>query len=164
MSAMDLLSLTAHLPEIDLAAGDTLVAEGGTGCALWVLVAGELEVSKGSVQVNTITAPGSLVGEISVLLDVPYTATVRALTASRLRVAADGHALLDTDPRIARLVAMGLASRLNVVTHYFADLKRQYGDAPGLSMVGQVLSQLAQRQATPVRSGSLRDSAPDEID
>jgi CRP/FNR family cyclic AMP-dependent transcriptional regulator len=161
---MDLLSLTAHLPEITLEPGDTLVAEGGTGGALWVLLEGELEVSKGAVQVSTISAPGSLVGEISVLLDVPYTATVRALVASKLRVAADGRALLDMDPQVARLVAMGLASRLNVVTHYFADLKRQYGDAPGLSMVGDVLAQLAQRQAMPVRSGSLRDSMPGEID
>jgi CRP-like cAMP-binding protein len=161
---MDLLSLTAHLPEITLEPGDTLVAEGGAGGALWVLLEGELEVSKGAVQVSTITAPGSLVGEISVLLDVPYTATVRALAASKLRVAADGRALLDMDPQVARLVAMGLASRLNVVTHYFADLKRQYGDAPGLSMVGDVLAQLAQWQAMPVRSGSLRDSMPDEID
>ena len=42
---------------------------------------------------------------------------------------------------------MGLAERLNVVTTYLADLKQQCGDAPGISMVSDVLSQLAQRQA-----------------
>ena len=40
------------------------------------------------------------------------------------------------------MVAVGLAERLNVATSYLADLKVQYGDAPGLSMVSEVLSRL----------------------
>jgi CRP/FNR family cyclic AMP-dependent transcriptional regulator len=58
-------------------------------------------------------------------------------------------------------VAEGLAERLAFVTTYLADLKHQYGDAPGLAMVGQVLSELAQRQGPTARPGSLRDPDPD---
>ena len=56
---------------------------------------------------------------------------------------------------------MGLAERLNYVTGYLADLKCQYGDAPGLSMVETVLTRLAQRQDAPARSGSARDPDPE---
>ena len=68
--------------------------------------------------------------------------------------------MLASDPRITRLVAVGLAERLNFVTTYLADLKHQYGDAPGLSMVPEVLNQLAQRPAPMLRSGSARDPDP----
>jgi CRP-like cAMP-binding protein len=158
---IDMLRLASHLPEIELSAGDTLVEEGRAAGGLWVLVSGALEVRKGTVRVNTITRPGALIGEISVLLDTVYSATVRATETTRLRHAADGRALLASDPSITRLVAVGLAERLNFVTTYLADLKHQYGDAPGLSMVSDVLSQLAQRQAPAARPGSARDPDPD---
>ena len=58
-------------------------------------------------------------------------------------------------------VAIGLAERLNVVTTYLADLKHQYGDTPGLSMVSDVRSQLGQRQAPSARPGSARDPDPE---
>jgi hypothetical protein len=42
-----------------------------------------------------------------------------------------------------------------------ADLKQQYGDAPGLTMVSDVLNRLALRQTAPARPGSARDPQPD---
>jgi hypothetical protein len=78
-----------------------------------------------------------------------------------MRFAADGDALLSDDPAITKLVAVGLAERLNFVTTYLADLKHQYGDAPGLAMVSDVLNQLAQRQGAVARPGSARDPEPE---
>jgi CRP-like cAMP-binding protein len=155
-----MLTLSAHLPEVDYAPGDAVVREGGPSGSIWVLVSGALQVRKGDEVVNTITHPGAVVGEISVLLGTDHGATVEATEPSRLRVADDGHALLAGDPAITRLVAIGLADRLNVVTTYLADLKHQYADAPGLAMVSEVLAQLAQRQAPPARPGSARDPDP----
>ncbi len=157
----DMLKLSTHLPEVSLAPGEVLVAEGGRGGSLWVLVSGALEVLKGSVPVNTITLPGALVGEVSVLLGKPSSATVRALAPCVLRHAADGAALLASHPDITRRVAEGLAERLNFVTTYLADLRMQYGDAPGLQMVPEVLNQLAQRQQPAARPGSARDPDPE---
>ncbi len=57
-------------------------------------------------------------------------------------------------------MAVGLAERLNFVTTYLADLKHQYGDAPGLAMVADVLGQLAQRQGPTAQPGSARDPDP----
>ena len=157
----DMLALSAHLPQVEFAPGAVIIGEGGSTGGLWVLVSGALQVSKAGVQVNTITRPGALVGEVGVLLDTISSATVRATEASILRHAADGRGLLASDPAITRLVAVGLAERLNFVTTYLADLKLQYGDAPGLSMVSDVLARLAERQGPAARPGSARDPDPE---
>jgi CRP/FNR family transcriptional regulator, cyclic AMP receptor protein len=157
----DMLTLSAHLPEIEFPPGTAVVREGGTDGGIWVLVSGALQVRKGKEVVNTITQPGALVGEVSVLLGSVSSATVEATEHSVLRHAADGQALLSSDPAITRLVAVGLAERLNFVTTYLADLKHQYGEAPGLSMVSEVLTRLAQRQAPAARPGSARDPDPE---
>jgi CRP-like cAMP-binding protein len=157
----DLLTLAAHLPEVHLDAGDAVVTEGGSGGSVWVLVDGSLEVRKGDVPVNTITHAGALIGEMSTLTRSVHSASVVAITPVTLRHAEDGAAFLESDPAVLRLVALGLAERLAFVTTYLADLRHQYGEAPGLAMVSGVLQQLAQRQAPPARPGSLRDPDPE---
>ena len=160
IAVLDMLALSAHLPEVEFRPGDMVVEEGGIGGGVWVLVAGHLEVSKGGVPVTVISDPGALIGEISVLLGTLHGATVQATRPSRLRYASDGNALL-SDPAVTKLVAAGLAERLNFVTTYLADLKFQYRDSPGLSMVSDVLTKLASRQVPTTRPGSTRDPDPD---
>ena len=137
-----------------------VIQEGGEAGGLWVLLSGRLEVSKGGTRVNTIEQPGAIVGEVSLLLGSRHGATIRALEPTRARYAADGHAFLLGDPEVTRNIAVGLAERLNYVTAYLADLKFQYGDTPGLSMVDTVLTRLAHHQGAPARSGSARDPTP----
>ena len=157
----DMLALTTHLPEIEYAPGDIVIAEGGESSGVWILLSGSLRVTKNGKEVNTVTRPGALIGEMSILLGVPDSATVEAIGRCGMRYAADGEALLTSDPRIIHLVAVGLAERLNFVTTYLADLQQQYGDAPGLAMVPDVLRQLAQRQGPVAHPGSARDPEPD---
>lgn len=157
----DLLALSAHLPEVRFEPGQAVVREGERDGAVWVVVSGRLEVRKGVVVVNAITQPGALIGEVSVLLGKPYGATVVATEPCVLRHAADGAALLASHPDITRLVAVGLAERLNFVTTYLADLKHQYGDAPGLAMVSDVLREIGLRRGPPARPGSAREPEPD---
>ena len=156
-----MLSLVEHLPEVAFDPGDIVISEGGDAGGIWVLMSGKLLVRKGDVPVNTIDQPGAIVGEISLLLGHSHGATIEATEPTRARYASDGGALLSGEPEITRLIAVGLAERLNFVTAYLADLKHQYGDAPGLSMVDSVLTRLAQRQDAPVRSGSARDPDPE---
>jgi len=75
----ELLQRSAGLPEISLAAGDMVVREGEAGDGLWILVSGTLLVSKAGVAINSVSRPGAAIGEISLLLDSPYSATVVAL-------------------------------------------------------------------------------------
>ena len=156
----DMLTLSADLPEVTLAPGDVLVLEGHPNGPVWVLVEGALTVSKGGTAVNSITHPGAVIGEVSVLLGLLHGATVVASSDTRLRVAQNGAAFLASDPVVLRLVAEGLARRLNLVTTYLADLKDQYGDTPGLSMVAEVLSTLGHNGQSTARPGSTRDPDP----
>jgi len=156
----DLLALCLELPTVEVEPGAIIVRENDDGGGLWILEDGVLQVRKGVTPVNTIDQPGAIIGEVSVLLGTPHGATVEAIAPSRLRYAPDGAAFMH-DPEVVRLIAVGLAERLNYVTAYLADLQQQYGDAPGLSMVGTVLTRLAQRQHVPVRGGSVRDPAPE---
>ena len=151
--------LTDRMPEVAVSPGDVLVAEGGHGGALWILVSGALDVRKGDVMVATVTEPGALIGEMSLLLGGRHSATVAAREPSRLRHLEDGAVLLD-DPAVLRIVAEGLAARVHVVTAYLADLREQYDDAPGLAMVSEVLAQLATQRVEPARPGSARDPDP----
>jgi CRP-like cAMP-binding protein len=157
----EMLALTKHLPEIEYAPGDVVINEGGESSGVWILVSGALRVRKNGRDVNTVTQPGALIGEMSILLGVPDSATVEAAERCVMRYAEDGESLLTGDPRIIHLVAVGLAERLNFVTTYLADLKTQYGDTPGLAMVPDVLRQLAQRQGPVAHPGSVRDPEPD---
>ena len=62
------------------APGAVLIDEGAQEGKLFVLVEGQVEVMRKHTQVSYIDEPGSLFGEMSVLLDMPSTATVKALT------------------------------------------------------------------------------------
>jgi len=157
----DVLTLSAGFPEIQFDVGDGVVHEGGTDGAIWVLVDGACAVRKGGILVNSVTHPGSMIGEMSVLLGVGHSATVEAVAPSRLRLIADGRTWLESDPSIAMSVAVGLAERLSFLTTYLADLQHQYGDAPGLSMVSDVLRKLSQRRGPVSTAGSARDPNPD---
>jgi len=117
-------------------------------------------VRRGDIPVNVISRPGAMIGEVSVLLGTRSAASVVAMETCRLRHAADGRALLLDDPEVTRLLAVGLAERLNFVTSYLADLKEQYGDVPGLSMVPDVLSRLSEHHSGAL-PGSARDPEPE---
>jgi len=111
-----MLALATDLPEVELAPGDAVVREGGRSGSIWVLVSGALEVRKGDVVVNTITHPGALVGEISVLLGTDHAATVLATEPSRLRHAhtrLQSMALEPAEQRLARTLVM-LAERVGL--------------------------------------------------
>ena len=157
----DMLELVSHLPEVDIDPGQVLCVEGDRSGSIWVLVSGSLTVTKRNVEVGAIDRPGAVIGEVAVLLNTSNGATVTARRPSRLRVARDGAALLRSDPAITTHVAAGLAERLDSVSTYLADLKHQYGNAPGLAMVGTVLNQLVSRQDSPARPGSARDPDPE---
>ncbi|MDB5514323.1 MAG: 3,5-cyclic-nucleotide phosphodiesterase, partial [Tardiphaga sp.] len=54
--------------------GTLVIREGETTGHLFVLIEGRLEVVKGDTVVATITEPGAILGEMSVLLHQPHTA------------------------------------------------------------------------------------------
>ena len=156
-----LLDFTAHLPEIELAAGDVLLREGERTGSIWILVSGRVDVVRDGVPINTIDTPGAGFGEVAVLMDSDHSATVVAATDARLRHARDGAAFLASSPEVLLFLAKGLAGRLDVITRYLADLRNQYAGAPGLDMVSDVLGRLVGQDGPPLQPGSARDPVPE---
>ena len=145
----------------NVAAGTEVLHEGGRTGHLFVLIDGRVEVVKGDTVVATISEPGAVLGEMSVLLDQPHTATVRAASASIVYEFDDAAAFLRDQPAVALLIARLLAQRLNVATTYLADLMHQYaGHGNHLSMVGELLQSMINLPPTEVSPGSDRQSDP----
>lgn len=142
-------------------AGTIIIHEGGKTGHLFVLVEGRLEVIKGDSVVAVLSEPGAVLGEMSVLLDQPHTATVRAASDTLIHEFDDAAAFLREQPEVALLVARLLAQRLNVATTYLADLMHQYADhGTHLAMVGEVLQSMINLPPMQVAPGSDRQSDP----
>jgi CRP/FNR family cyclic AMP-dependent transcriptional regulator len=142
-------------------AGTLIIHEGGITGHLYVLIEGQLEVIKGDTIVASIIEPGAVVGEMSVLLDQPHTATVRVASDSALYEFSDGASFLRDQPEVSLLVARLLAQRLNVATTYLADVMRQYaGHGDHLAMVGEILQSMINLPPIKVSPGSDRQSDP----
>jgi CRP/FNR family transcriptional regulator, cyclic AMP receptor protein len=157
---VDLLQRSSHLPEVDIDSGHEILREGQRTGTIWILVSGELRVRRGTTVVDWIDRPGAVFGEMAVLLGTAATASVEASEPSRLRYAANGEEFL-ADPTVTHLVAVGLAERLNLVTTYLADLQDQYGDAPEMDRVREMLKWLIDRRIRSFPPGSVRDPEPD---
>ena len=139
----------------DVPAGSPIIHEGATTGHLFVLIEGRLEVVKGDTVVAVITEPGAVLGEMSVLLDQPHTATVRAASDSTVYEIGDAASFLREQPAVALLIARLLAQRLNVATTYLADIMHQYaGHGDHLAMVGEILQSMINLPPIQISPGS----------
>ncbi len=141
--------------------GTVLIQQGSKTGRLFVLITGRLEVVRGDTVVAVLAEPGAVTGEMSLLLDQPHTATVRAAAASTIYEISDAASFLDQQPAFARLIARLLAQRLNVATTYLSDLMKQYaGHGTHLEMVGEILQSMISLPPQQVSPGSDRESDP----
>ncbi|MEI6084522.1 MAG: cyclic nucleotide-binding domain-containing protein [Verrucomicrobiota bacterium] len=135
------------LPERRFAAGAIILEEGKKLGLIYILAEGSVEILKGDVQLNRVSTPGAIFGEMSVLLDQPHMATVKALTDSRFYEAENGKAFLRANPEINLHVSTLLAERLHAMSNYLIDLKNQFEDRKDhLGIVDEVLESLSHRQ------------------
>lgn len=158
----EILEKCADLPLRRVAAGEVLIAQGETPGSLYVLEDGVVTIERDGVPFAYIDAPGSALGELSVVLRKPATATVRATTPCTVRTAADAHAFLTERPGVALGVLRIVAARLEGLTAYLSDVKRQFADqADHLGMLDEVLNALVHHQPPDVTPGSARDPDPE---
>lgn len=142
--------ILVHFDEVpirELGDGDILLQEGEQTGHLYALVEGRLVVLRGDTEVAVLAEPGSLIGEMAVLLDSPHTATVRAIGPAKVCAVEDGASFLSSHPGLSLLVARLLARRLNAATTYLVDIKQQFtGSGNHLELVGEVLETLMHQQ------------------
>ena len=126
--------------------GAVLLTEGRKTDRLYVLIEGAVEILRDGIQIALVNEPGATLGEMSVLLDLPHTATARALTSGRAYELEDARTFLRSRPDTAIFLAELLAQRLNEATAALADLIRQLpAHSDRLSNVRSILEGLHRR-------------------
>ena len=111
------------LPLRTYQAGENVLTAGSRTGQLLILKKGAVSISKEAIEIAKVAEPGAVFGELSLLLNQPHTADVRALESSEFYVV-EATALLVQDP-IALHVSAILAQRLNRANQALVELKRQ---------------------------------------
>jgi CRP-like cAMP-binding protein len=75
-----LARLAARMEREEVPAGAGVVEEGDRGDRFYVLLSGMLGVSQASRGAQRVLRPGDYFGEVALAMDIPRTASVRALT------------------------------------------------------------------------------------
>jgi CRP/FNR family cyclic AMP-dependent transcriptional regulator len=127
----------AALPVATYQVGETVLSAGTTSGRLLVLKTGAVEVMKDGMQIAEVSEPGAVFGELSMLLDQPHAADVRALEVTEFHVA-DAASLLTDDPATLLYVTVLLARRLST-NRALIEVKRQIQAGQPRSMVSRTV-------------------------
>ena len=158
----DMLALTADLPVEQFPAGSVLISEGAAPSRMLVLVSGMVTVERDGTPFARVDFPGAVFGEMSWILDRSATATAPAGTDVVVRVVDDPGAFFGGRPGAALAVLEMTAARLDGLTQYLVDVKRQFaGNEDHTAMIDRILDSLVHHQAPRPRTGSARDPEAD---
>jgi CRP-like cAMP-binding protein len=113
LSKSELGQLAKVSEDLEVEPGKVLCEEGKPGKEFFVIVEGDVEITKGGSTIGD-RGPGDFFGEIALLEDVPRTATVTAKTPLRFFVLTRQSflKLLDDNPEVERQVLRALAKRV----------------------------------------------------
>jgi CRP/FNR family transcriptional regulator, cyclic AMP receptor protein len=128
----------AALPVATYQVGENVLAAGTTSGRLLVLKTGAVEVMKDGMQIAEVSEPGAIFGELSMLLDQPHTADIRALEVTDFHVA-DAASLLTDDPATLLYVTVLLARRLDATNQALIEVKRQLQTGQPRSIISRTV-------------------------
>ena len=77
-----LMKLAGRMRREDVASGQAPVVEGEPGERFYVVLSGMLVVSQLSMGARRVLRPGDYFGEVALTMDIPRSASIRALTPS----------------------------------------------------------------------------------
>ncbi len=147
---IDLEHQLNNFPLIHLVAGENLINEGETTDTIYFLNEGKLEVIKDDIKVATVDEKGAVFGEIAIMLDVPHSATVKAVSDCQLYKIVHPKKYLVNHPDLIWHIAQILGVRLIKLNQYLVDVKHQYEGHDHLHMVDEVLETLQNQQKTSI--------------
>ena len=104
---------------------EILLKEGDKKSIFFVLLDGKIEISKRGVNVAAVTNRGTLMGEMSAILDVPHTATCRAVGDVKAYAFSIDQNILKDNPAMLLLIAQNLAKKLLKLTASLVEQKSQ---------------------------------------
>ncbi len=98
-------------------AEEVIAAEGEHAKNLFILVDGKIGVFKNNQKIIEFSKPGEIVGEMSLILNKPRSATIKALTDTNLLVVTgELDDIIKIYPDISKKLIKSLAERLAKVT------------------------------------------------
>jgi CRP-like cAMP-binding protein len=127
------------LPLATYQAGETVLAADSRTGRLLILKEGAVAILKQNIEIARVSEPGAVFGELSILLDQPHTADVRALEASQFHVADAGPL---QDPIVLLYVAALLARRLDAANRALVELKGQIEAGQPRSEIGKTIEKI----------------------
>ncbi len=149
------------LPEKEIQSGEIILNEGEKSGLIYVLIEGEVEILKRDLTIARVNEPGSILGEISALLDIPHMATVKTVTPCHFYKVENSANFLKNKPEICYPLAVMLARRLQGVTNYLVDIKEQFKDnSDHFGMMDEILGTLVNQQDEDSEPGSDRNDYP----
>jgi CRP-like cAMP-binding protein len=131
----------AALPLATYQDGETILTAGSKTGQLLILKEGAVAILKDGVEIAKVAEPGAVFGELSILLDQPHTADVRALETSQFHIA-DAATLLVQDPTALLYVAAILARRLDGANQALIQLKQQIKAGQPLSVIDRTVEKM----------------------
>ena len=117
LSRGELLELAKVTEDMEVEEGKVLTREGQSGSEFFVIIDGEVSVTKDGQEIRTL-GPGDFFGEIALLEDTPRTATVVAKTPLRFFVLTrqSFRSLLAHQPELERKVLAALEERVRATS------------------------------------------------
>ena len=131
----------ATLPVVTYQAGEAVIVDGSRSGRLLILSKGTVAIVKDGTEIAKVAESGAVFGELSVLLDQPHTADVRALEASQFHVA-NAATLLTQNPIAVLYIATMLARRLDGANQALIQLKNQLLTGEPQSEVAKTVSKM----------------------
>jgi CRP/FNR family cyclic AMP-dependent transcriptional regulator len=111
-----LLDFCSGCPIASFEEGEAVIEENHKDNILYVLRKGAVVVRRRDVEINRLSSPGSIFGEVGIMLNQPHGATVEAIEPSEFYRIDDGAKFFAEQPAMVLLVARILALRLRNVT------------------------------------------------
>jgi len=103
-----------------------IIVQGENSKTVYVLIKGELDICVNEKLISSLSAPGTVIGEISALLDVKRTTTVRATEACEFYLIPDVFKLFETDIEASLELTKAEFCRLILLTELLLHLKESF--------------------------------------
>jgi CRP/FNR family cyclic AMP-dependent transcriptional regulator len=131
----------ADLPIAVYEPGETVLDAGSTSGQLFILRNGAVKVTIDGLAIATVSEPGAVFGELSVLLNKPHTADVRALERSEFHVA-KASSLIAENVAALLYVSQMLARRLDSANDVIIELRQELVTGKPSGVIGKALDRL----------------------
>ncbi|HPN36819.1 MAG TPA: cyclic nucleotide-binding domain-containing protein [Melioribacteraceae bacterium] len=106
--------------------GEIISYEGELNFDLYILVEGKIGIYKKNILIREFDKRGTIIGEMSVILKTPRTATIRAVENSTLLVLkSDLDLLIKYNPDVVKKIIRSLAERLKDITEEYYQLSEK---------------------------------------